>query len=247
MDLINFLRVLARRMWIILGVTALAVLTTFLITRGSPKMYKSTAQLSTGITSKVKVNNDPEWFQWEKIQNDFNNLTQAMVSRQAVSLLSYTLIQHDLNHPDPFRDLEGIKTFYAKDDLRKANIAYQSKYDKIETLHSSTKNDKVALEILKKAGYDYETLIKHLEIKRKSDSDFIEVNFTSDDPYLSAYVVNTFSEEFIRYYKEQKGTGVDEKLGELETLMTQKREVRDLKSQALSDLQSSSNISLGGG
>ncbi len=246
MDLINFLRVLARRIWIILGVTALAVITTFLITRGSPKMYKSTAQLSTGITDKVKLDNNAEWVQWEKIQNDFNNLTQAMISRQAVSLLSYKLIQHDLNTPEPFRDLAAIKSYYAKDDLRRANVAYQSKYEKIETLYATSKNDQVPLEILKKAGYDYETLIKRLEIKRRGESDFIEVNFTSDNPRLSAFVVNNFSEEFIRYYKEQRGAGTNAKLDIFKTALEEKREIRDQKSQALNDLQRKSGISIEG-
>jgi succinoglycan biosynthesis transport protein ExoP len=102
MDLINFLRVLARRIWLILGITALAMVATWLITRGNPDMYKSTALISTGITDRIELDKQAEWVQWEKIENDFNNLIEAMNSRQAISLLSYRLIQHDLRQQEAF-------------------------------------------------------------------------------------------------------------------------------------------------
>ena len=48
--------------------------------------------------------------------------------------------------------------------------------------------------------YDYESLTKGLVITRLNNSDFIEISFSSENPELSAFVVNTLCSEFLRYY-----------------------------------------------
>jgi len=241
MDLINFLRVLARRIWLILGVTALAVLVTWLVTRNAPEQYKSTALISTGITNTDKLD-ESQWYQWERAVNEFNNLIESMNSRQAISLLSYRLIQHDLNSADPYRDLGKIKTFYENDDLNRARRVYQAKYDEIETLYPTRKTDEIPLEILKRSEYDYKSLLENLDVFRQGESDYISVTFKSNDPFLSEFAVNTFSEEFIRYNSSRVGSGSNATIENFRNIMLTKRDTMEAREAELAELSRKYNI-----
>lgn len=236
MDLINFLRVLARRIWLILGVTALAVLVTWLVTRNAPDMYKSTALISTGITQSNQLD-DKQWYQWEIATNNFNNLIEDMNSRQAISLLSYRLIQHDLSSGKPYRDLSKVKTYYEGDQLNQAKRVYQAKYDDIETLYPTRKSDAIPIEILKRSEYDYMNLAQNLEIFRQKQSDYISVSFKSDDPFLSEFAVNTFAEEFIRYNRNRVGSGSSEQVDNLRKIMNTKQDSMEARSRELAALE----------
>lgn len=236
MDLINFLRVLARRIWLILGVTALAVLVTWLVTRNAPDMYTSTALISTGITQSNQLD-DKQWYQWEIATNNFNNLIEDMNSRQAISLLSYRLIQHDLNSSKPYRDLSKVKTYYKGEELNRAKRVYQTKYDDIETLYPTRKSDAIPIEILKRSDYDYMSLASNLEISRQKQSDYISVSFKSDDPFLSEFAVNTFAEEFIRYNRNRVGSGSSEAVKSLRKIMEAKQDTMNARGKELAALE----------
>src|SRR5690606_29461924 len=49
-------------------------------------------------------------------------------------------------------------------------------------------------------GYDDSSLRESLEIYRNGESDYVNVEFVSEDPELSAFIVNVLSREFIQYY-----------------------------------------------
>lgn len=236
MDLINFLRVLARRIWLILGVTALAVLVTWLVTRNAPAMYQSTALISTGITQSNQLD-DKQWYQWEIATNNFNNLIEDMNSRQAISLLSYRLIQHDLSSGKPYRDLSKVKAYYEGEELNRAKRVYQAKYDDIETLYPTRKSDAIPIEILKRSKYDYMNLAKNLEISRQKQSDYLSVSFKSDDPFLSEFAVNTFAEEFIRYNQNRVGSGSNQAIENLRKIMETKLDTMNARGRELAILE----------
>lgn len=241
MDLLNFLKVLLRRMWLILAVTLLAVTATWIATRNKPQLYKSTAKISTGITDKSRIGENEAWIQMEVVDNQFANILKAMTSRQAVSLLSYKLIQHDLNHNDPFKDLSELKRMYAREALVKADCVITAHYRAIEPL-SNEKQDALPQELLQAASYDYESLIAQLQVGREERSDYIQVSFRSANPKLSAFVVNTFAEEFIRYFNTQKGAGADQQIANLKIVSDQKRAEMEQFASALMGLQSQYGI-----
>jgi succinoglycan biosynthesis transport protein ExoP len=206
MDLLNFLKVLLRRKWLILSVTVLAVVVAYLVARIIPPAYWAEAQLATGITDnpEVSLDEDEKKVDHFRSQNRFNNLIELMKSRPVVSLLSYQLILHDLNSKAPFRKLEDAKEYYSDDQINSAKKVFQAKMDSIETINTNNKEEKVLYDLLKWAGYDYESLLENLKVQRVASTDFISVEYTSEDPYLSALVVNTLSQEVIRYYKTIK-------------------------------------------
>ena len=224
MDISSFLRVLLRRKWLIITVTLTAVLATYFITRELPYDYKSKATLATGITDNTDVsleeNNSSNPY---VISTRFSNLIEQLHSRRIMNLLSYRLILHDLESPEPFRELEAAKEAYPEEILKKATLLYQAKLDSMQTLGATDKMDWVLLDILKKTDYDEESLRENLRIERPVGSDFINIAFVSEDPQLSAYVVNTLAEEFIRYFRTNKVKRVENSLNFFTNMVEKKK------------------------
>lgn len=235
MDLINFFRVLLRRWWLILGVTALAAGVAFFVSRSKAPVYSSHATLSTGITDKL--NQDQAWLQQEKVKSEFNNLIKGMTSRPAVSRLSYKLILHDINASNPFRDLRMVKESLGAETFARAQRTLQTHYDDLTLLDPAKENDALALEVLRRAGYSHEQLMGSLEVARDGETDFIKVLFKSPDPKLSAYAANAYSEEFIKYYKDARGAISNEMVADLKLIAEQRKGELDQRISELSALQ----------
>ena len=75
--------------------------------------------------------------------------------------------------------------------------------------------------------------MENLDIKRQGSSDFINVEHVSENPLLSAYLVNTLCKEFIRFNKVSKADKSSESIEILESLLTQKKKNLDEKTAAL--------------
>ena len=95
--------------------------------------------------------------------------------------------------------------------------------------------DQLLYKILKGYRYDHESLAKSLKIQRLAASDFISIEFVSEDPFLSALTVNTLCQEFIRYNKTLKTDRSSESLEFLENVVRTKKKILDQKTQALND------------
>ncbi|MCR6641426.1 MAG: Wzz/FepE/Etk N-terminal domain-containing protein [Sporocytophaga sp.] len=76
MDFKLFLKVLLKRKWLILGITILSSMATFLLVSRAPKIYLSSAQIATGFTER----NDEKNENAVTIANKFNNLTEIINS-----------------------------------------------------------------------------------------------------------------------------------------------------------------------
>ncbi|GAB4416521.1 MAG: hypothetical protein OHK0039_25950 [Bacteroidia bacterium] len=207
MDLINFIRVLWRRKWLILAITSIAVVTTFLIARQAPKVYKASAQLSTGITEgsgPVFSATQATTLQKYEIEARFKNMEEMVRSPQVLELVSYRLMLNDLTRTEPFRGLTDLRTRYTQEELRVARTRYQTRLDSMQTLVSSDELERKHIEMLRRMRYDYEALRSTLHVRRIPGTDFIGIEFSSENAYLSAFVVNTLCQEFVRYYAKVK-------------------------------------------
>src|SRR5690606_27711823 len=93
-------------------------------------------------------------------------------------------------------------------------------------------------EIIKGYRYDYESVLQNLSINRLNQSDFIEISFLSEDPNLSAFVVNTLCDEFIRYYTTVKLARSNVSLVSLESIVGQRKDYLDEKMNELKKFKS---------
>lgn len=239
MDLLHFLRVLGKRKWLISSVVLVAIVTTFLVTRKMPRTYQAKAQLATGITEQTgptPIGWTPQ-LQWFEIDGKFNNLIERIKSNQSIALLSYELVLHDLESTEPFADLSPLQEKYTEEELRKAALLFHRKLDSIQPLVKPGEVDALHVQVLEDLDYHPKTLQEELQIARDADTDFIGITYSSENPRLSAFVVNTLAKQFIRYHNviqsEQVENAIDvyaelalEKKQKLDELMETERALR---------------------
>ena len=245
MDFLSILRVLQRKLWVLIVIPLLTVICAFYFISSMDKKYKSTAQLATGFTTDDAVRLNDDSSNPFEISTNFINIIESMNSIPVLSLVSYRLVLHDLSEPNPFRKFkapEDLDVVIDEQRLVWAKKEFEERLVKFLPLNSLNEDDRVLFEILRGFEYDYESLIEKLWIRRVSTSDFISVDFTSENPYLSALTVNAICEEFIRYNKALKVDRSSESIEFLAGLIDEKKKILDEKTAKLNDFKVSNNV-----
>lgn len=238
MDFIYLLRVLVKRKWIILGAAVLAATLAYILTQNESKKYSSSAQISTGYAIKEIVSINPD-FDPYAAETKFNNAIATFLSDPVLNLLSYELILHDLNNPNPFRKLdEEDKQLpeYKNVNIEEARLVFRNRLDSMNMLTSFKPEERKLLEFLKLYGYDYKTLLKKLAVYRLQRTDYLKVDFVSENPELSAFVVNNVFQQFLRYtnaINKERGT---ESVDTLKSVMDRRKQEVDYKNAMLNKM-----------
>ena len=206
MDLIYFLKVLFRKKWTIIGLSFLAVVAAFVLLLYKKPQFESVAQYSTGFTAeKVRMVDGSSAVDLYTADVKFNNVIETIKSPQVIGMISYRLILHDISNPAKgYRRLsiKNTETQIYKDvNLDYAKRVFSQKIADNELLHSDNEKETQLIEYLKLYKYDYDGLLKSLTIERVEGTDYLDIVFISENPDLSALVVNSVGEEFLSYYK----------------------------------------------
>ncbi|MEP6737474.1 MAG: hypothetical protein ABJA70_18260 [Chryseolinea sp.] len=231
--------------WVFLiGIPLISVGVAYYVISTMDMKYRSVAQLATGFTTDdaVKLSDTPTTpFD---VNTNFNNTIQSMNSVSVVTLVSYRLILHDLDSDKSFRNFDKKKGEGRLDDeeILKSKAMFQEKLEKFKTLNLFDPNDQLLFRILKGYGYDHLTIAKGLKIHRLGASDFIAVEYSSEDPFLSALAVNSACQEFIRYNKTLKTDRSSESLEFLENIVKEKKQVLTDRTKALNDYKVNNNV-----
>lgn len=245
MDFFAILKTLQRKLWVLISIPILTVVCAYLFISSMDKKYKSTAQIATGFTTDDAVKLNDGTSNPFEISTNFINIIESMNSIPVLSLVSYRLVLHDLDESTPFRSFKAIndsdvsigeeKLLWAKEEFRK-------RLNEFKPLNSVDEDDRILYDILKGYEYDYESLIEKLWIRRISTSDFISVDFTSENALLSALTVNAVCEEFIRYNKALKVDRSSESIEFLESLMIEKKKTLEERTAKLNEFKVSNNV-----
>ena len=249
MDLVYLLKVLGRKKWFLIIVPLLAFVLSFLLTSNMPKEYVSKAQLSTGFTSGETAYYEED-FNIKDANVKFANVIQTMRSPIVVNLLSYKLLIHELNEK-PFKNLSeeefdhinnelGFK--FTSKEIDTITSVLNKKLNNFELLNGYEQDEKIIQELLKSYEYNYKNLTESLEIYRLGSSDYIEIRYKSNNPFLSAYVVNNLANEFIKYYDHSKSFKTNNSLNYYAKLLEEKKKTLDSNNQELNQLKTESNI-----
>ncbi|HEX8020841.1 exopolysaccharide transport family protein [Mucilaginibacter sp.] len=168
-----------------------------------PDDYQSHAEIATGIidASRHLLDKDATAnVQEQQVDREFSNLIAIMKLKKLIDQVSYSLMIHDLSEGSPFRkpskDLLEMHP-YEKDN---ALAIFKKKFATLQPLSVYDKTENSMIELLRSMKYDERNIMKELVITRDEGSDFIAVSFDSENPQLSAFVVNTLSKQFIDYY-----------------------------------------------
>ena len=203
MEVTKFLNIIKKHKYGIISIPILVMVLTFFLVHKLPDTYTSRARLSAGITEKSQqlFQNSADLGEM-KINQNFSNLIQTMQLKVVLDEVSYQLILHDLNSKEPFKEsskLLGYVKANASARIHAIDI-FNKLYQQRQSLSPFNKDQEGLNKLLESMGYDYESLKKKIKIYRVENSDFIDVEYESSNPVLSAYVINTFNKEFISFY-----------------------------------------------
>ena len=240
MDFIYLFRVLMKKKWIILGAALFASAIAFVLTRNQPKKFKSFAQVSTGFTQAddIQLNHNNDNVGYNEADVKFNNVILTAQSPVVVSLLSYTLALHDLENQYPYRYIsEKDRQSRTYQSINKADAIRElsTHLEYMSPLNSYKTEDRQLLELLDMYHYSYKDITSNLSVYRLQRTDFIQIEFLSENPELSAFVVNTVYTQFLRYYRTVKSDKTIESIDTLRSLLDRKKQELDAKNQQLRD------------
>jgi polysaccharide biosynthesis transport protein len=241
MDLIYFFKVLYRRKWIIIGLSFLAVVTAFVYLFFKPELYKSEAQYSTGFTAeKVRLLDGTSGIDIFTAEVKFNNAIETFKSPKVINAIAYKLMLHDLQFPDEaYRQLSKKKKESAIYKAVNKDTAIYKLTEAIQNnklLSSITEQDRILIEFLKLYGYDYENMLAYLIIERLNRTDYLNMTYWSENPNLSALIVNAMGQEFLNYYKNLNSRRSEENaMGIKKVLVSQQEKIDSLGKKLYSE------------
>lgn len=245
MDLIHIFNLLKRRIWIIILIPLLTGGASVFFTSRLEKEYKSNVLLSTGFTTGEQISFSNDRPRANDTGTKFVNVIETMSSPLVLNLVSYNLLIHDLEGEDIFREVEEEETLTKLNDETYVSSVIdliKSKLEKSEILNPYIPEEKAIISILNDFEYDYEALDEKLRVNRVSSSDYISISFFSENPFLSAYVVNTLSDEFIRYYKTINSVKSEESVEFFEERLIEKKRVLDDRIEKLNTYKVSNSV-----
>lgn len=230
MELRNFLKVLVKQKFILLIVPLIAAIITILLVRKMQNTYKSTSRIATGLVqrSDLYVNRDNN--QESKINQEFSNIIQMMMLKKVINQVTYQLIIHDLSNPAaPYREPSKLVKNLNEGQRRGALNVFTEKYNKQEELSLWDKNQNSLQKLLESMDYDYKSLTKVLNIYRLENSDYILMEFKSENPSLSASTLNLLAKNFIDYYTTISNRNKNKSVNFLDSLLKAKEALLNLK------------------
>ncbi|WP_184543433.1 exopolysaccharide transport family protein [Mucilaginibacter sp. FT3.2] len=227
MEIGNFFKLLKKYRLILIFIPLITGIATFFWVKRLPDNYVSHGQLATGIVDASRHLLDKDAtanIQEQQILSEFSNLMAIMKLKKMVNQVSYSLIIHDLKNPatpfsKPSKTLAEMHP-YERDAALKI---FQYKFDHLEALLLYNKQESALNDLLRSMKYDDASLRKDLLIFRDDESDFISVSYDSDNPQLSATVVNVLCTQFINYYTSTVKKNESNAVAFLSDLLTQKR------------------------
>jgi len=234
---------------LLVTVPLLALIAVLYFTKDYKREYLSTAQLTTGFTvsDQVKVNeNKSNSIQESEVK--FNNVIQNITSLKVASLMAYSLMLHDMVSTIPYRK-PSEKSLNSKVYLRvTSHMTFYERIlkghlDSLQVLNSYNSEERLLLEFLRLYGYDYEALIKdQIFAARVENTDYIYVGARTENPELSAAMVNTLCYGFLKLNNLQRIERFDESINTFKSLANQKKLEFDKKTDLLKSFKSSQGI-----
>ncbi|MBS1494495.1 MAG: AAA family ATPase [Bacteroidetes bacterium] len=236
MDFLSFIKVLRRRKLLLLIVPIIAIVIAYFLTKNIPEVYKSQAQIATGITQENKISiseGDKGGFSFDNVAVKFSNLIEVIKSKQVMDLVGYKLILHDLTDPNPFSKKSKIFNNLNTQAKNHAREIIQQHLDSMKSLDFQNEDERGMIQLIESCGYDEVNILKKLKVERLGSSDFIQIAYESENPYLSALVVNSVTEAFLKYYDTSSSQRADASVAYYTELAEQKKKELDEKVNAL--------------
>lgn len=244
MDIKSFLRLVNRYKWLLIIVPIIIATVTYYLTKKLPKQYSSDVRISTGLLDPSKKLISAETTDFFKISQQFSNIIEKLKAKKITNLLSYNLMIHDLQSPgEAFRSYSKELDSLNQDQKAELIHLLKDKLTKKSILTLADNKGKFRLyDIIGSMGYSEEALTDKVDISHVENSDYINIAFVSENPDLSAYVVNTMASEFISNYSADINTNQNASIVLLDSLLQRKEQLMNEKNNALSNFKRTKGV-----
>ncbi len=199
-ELKKFYKLLYKYRFVIISVPIITIIIAFFLVRNLEDQYVAEGQVATGIVDETQVLSNTADKQESSVIREFSNLIEIMKLQKIVNMVSYQLMIHDLTSDKPFREWSNKIKDLSEVERRKLLNSYKRKFSNRETINRFDLEDKELYDMMESMDYTSEKVLDNLTADRLESSDFISVRYTSENPELSAFVVNTECSEFVTYY-----------------------------------------------
>ncbi|TWI96349.1 uncharacterized protein involved in exopolysaccharide biosynthesis [Mucilaginibacter frigoritolerans] len=236
MEISSYFSLLNKYKYIIIAIVLVTIVGSYFLVNNLPDEYISSTQISTGIVDASRhlldKDNTPN-AQSDEINREFSNLTEIIKLKKLIDNLSYELIVHDLSTDTPFRKLNHQFKDLSPLAKEHALAVFKNKLENSEPLSLYNKDENGLNDMLISMKYDERSIRKYLDVARNNESDFITITYTSENPQLSAFVVNTLCAEFINYYTVNVKKNESNAVEFLSKLLDEKKQALDDKKEQL--------------
>ncbi|WAC13615.1 exopolysaccharide transport family protein [Dyadobacter pollutisoli] len=199
-EFVQFLRLLQRNKITLILVPLITVIICYFLVRRLPDTFVSRARIATGLVDKTdQVITRAKEEQDQQISRKFESLIQTLRLKRTLDQVSYRLLLNDLKglKDSTWREPVSALETMSKADKVKAISLITEKYNNREELFLWKPYEEHLNKIIVDMKYDANALRDKLIIYRTGASDYIDIEYEAENPKLSAYVINTLSQEFI--------------------------------------------------
>jgi len=244
MELNNFLKLLWKYKNLLIIVPLVTIIASFFLVKNLPDKYISSAQISTGIVDRSArlLDNDAPATREQAINHEFSNLIEIVKLKKLLNQVSYQLMLNDLTTQWPFRKPSKLLLSMNPKARAHAIQVLKEKSAKMEPLSFYNSDENGINNLLRSMGYDEKALRATVYAYRDEDSDFISVGYVSDNPQMSAFVVNTLCSEFLKYYTYTLRQNETDAVAFLGKLVNEKRDALNKKTDALREYKIKNGI-----
>jgi Mrp family chromosome partitioning ATPase len=158
--------------------------------------------IATGIVNYKGINSDNSdaFVQQYQVENAFSNLLEFAQSRPAIKLVTIEMLQHDLGGQTAFRQPNPALPFSEQEKQRLLQQLKEIKLDSLEDPSFSPDFDFLLDKVARAYRYDNDAILRGLSVKRKGQTDYLDIAVTTEIPALSQYLVNAYARRFLTYY-----------------------------------------------
>ncbi|TLV02589.1 GumC family protein [Dyadobacter luticola] len=239
-ELSQFLRILYRNKLILIFVPLITVVAAYFLVKALPDQYKSNGSIATGLVDKTEQGLMSSGTEQDfEIARKFDNIIQMMTQKKVLDQVSYQLLMHDLKSDEKsdFAKPSKLLTEMSQQERQQLMNVVSQKYKAQQELLPDKPFEKKIQNILADMEFDAGNLQKKLTIYRASNSDYVNIDFEGKNAYLTAFVINTLSSEFINMYSSRLATNYDRTINFLADFLEQKRQALRQQMNGLRDFK----------
>lgn len=204
-NLLYFIRLFSRHIYIIIGTPILLAAVVFLFTKNEPRSYASKATVYTSLASGSSL--DLSTMTLNTVNTAFDNLIGTISSRETIEEVGLKLFTSHLllNKSDQTIILPiHFEEFNTEipDEIKQLKVSgdFDKTYEKLEEFKDRTKQNYLTDLLLENRYYGTEQILKKLKIRRLQSSDNLELSYECDDPGICQNTLLILIEVFKKNY-----------------------------------------------